>query len=355
MNTISFATGSLGNVPLLEKILQQSLTEIDPKIVLSYADPLGLPQLRAQIARLYSPELTEENVMITSSAQQALGIIFDYLLHGVEKDIFVQEPTYFGTLRILRKYQSVKIIPFQNIETIENEIKKSLNGIIYITSNFNSSGKSLSQEEKNTLVKIAEETGLIIIEDNPHDFLYFDKRKPSNIFELMPQHTTYVSGFSKILAPGIRVGYIITEKKMIKELKSEKMDQDIFTSTLGQQICINALKHREYLEELRIYAKEMRDKALIYLEETFGAEKGFIWNIPDGGIFISGQFANYINGNEVIRIARENYDLLLEDDRFTYSNGKSRNTTRINFIQNSDDALKEGIARLYQAFKEVRK
>lgn len=354
MNKICFATGSLGNVPVLEIVLKQSLSEVDPKILLNYGDPLGLPELRKQIAELYGGNITEENILITSSAQQALGIVFDYLLQEEKNKIFVQKPAYFGTLRLLKK-QNAKIIPFENLETIEDKLNYAELSVIYLTSNFhNPTGETLSEEEKKKLAISAKENNSIIIEDNPYDFLYFGKERPNNIFELAPKNTIYVSGFSKILGPGIRMGYIIADKEIIAKLRSEKINQDIFTSTLGQQVCSNALKQAQYLGELRTYFKDKRNLALSLLEEQFKAEKDFTWNEPNGGIFILGKFSENIDSEEVMRIAKDKYGLLLEKDNYTYNDGMSRNTTRINFVQNSEEDLREGIARLYKAFQEVK-
>ena len=355
MDKISFATGSLGNVPVLEKVLKQSIVEVDPKLLLGYSDPSGLPELRKQIADLYDSGIAKENIMITSSVQQALGIVFDYLAQEIKKEVFVQEPAYFGILRIFRKHQDAKITPFDVFGTIEDRLRTSESGVVYLTSNFhNPTGKTLSLERKKKLAKNAEESGLIIVEDNPHDFLYYNGERPDNIFELTPGNTIYVSGFSKILGPGLRVGYVIADKKTIAELKSEKISQDIFTSTLGQQVCVNALRQTEYLEDLRGYFRSKRDLALSCFKEQFGAEEDFVWSKPKGGIFILGQFSENIDGAKIAAIARDKYGLALEKDKYTYSDCKSRNTTRINFVQNSDDILREGIMRLYQAFNEVK-
>lgn len=355
MDKISFASGSLGNVPVLEKVLKQSIAEIDPKLLLGYSDPSGLPELRKQIADLYDSGIAKENIMITSSVQQALGIVFDYLTQERRIEIFVQEPAYFGILRIFRKHQVAKFTQFEDFETIEDKLRNSEYGFVYLTSNFhNPTGKTLSSEKKDELAKNATENGLIIVEDNPHDFLYYNGERPDNIFELAPENAIYVSGFSKILGPGLRVGYVIADKKTIAKLKSEKISQDIFTSTLGQQVCVNALRQTEYLEDLRGYFRSKKDLALSCLEEQFVAEEDFVWSRPKGGIFILGQFSDSINGAKIAEIAREKYGLTLEKDKYTYSDGRSRNTTRINFVQNPDDILRKGIMRLYQAFIEVK-
>ncbi len=355
MDKISFASGSLGSVPVLERVLKESISQVDLRMLLGYADPLGLPELRKQIAELYGNGFTEENVMITSSAQQALGIVFDYLAGEGRTNIFVQEPAYFGIFRIFRKHQDAQLMPFEDLSTIEDSLRTSENGIVYLTSNYhNPTGETLSPERKTKLAGIAKESGLVVVEDNPYDFLYFDEERPQNIFALAPQNTIYVSGFSKILGPGLRVGYVIADKETITKLKSGKISDDIFTSTLGQQVCSQALRQSDYLAKLRRYFKGKRDFALSCLEEQFEAEEEFVWNKPEGGIFILGKFIDSVDGKEVARIAEDKYGLTLEKDKYTYNNGKSRNTTRINFVQNPDDVLREGVVRLYKAFREVK-
>lgn len=354
MTEISFATGSLGRVPILEEMLKKSLSKIDYQLLLNYGDASGLPELRKQIAKLYSCGITEENIMITSSAQQALNIVFEYL--DKKNRIFAQEPTYFGTVRILRNKQNIELTTFEEIGSIEDKLKKMPSGVLYLTSNFhNPTGKTMSPEEKQGLAKKAKEIGLIIIEDNPYDFLYFGEEMPNNIFGLAPKNTLYVSGFSKMLAPGLRVGYIIADADTIKNLKSRKIDYDLFTSTLSQQVCLNALQHPEYLTKLRNYFKNKRDLALSCLDEQFSGEEGFKWNKPEGGIFMLGKLDERVPVDELAKVAQEHYRLILEKDGHTYFDGRSRNTIRINFVQNPDNLLKEGIERLHLAYEEVCK
>lgn len=353
MNEISFASGSLGKVPVLEEVLGNALSEVDTGSLLDYSSPLGMVELREQVAGLYGSNLTAENVMITSSAQQGLVITFDHLLSSGMYEVAAQEPAYFGVLRILGRESSVNVMPFENIDEV---MESTESRIIYLTSNFhNPTGRTLTEHEKSMLVQGAEDSQSVIVEDNPHDFLYFNGERPTNVFEMAPNNTIYVGGFSKILAPGLRIGYVIADPETIQKLKSWKIDQDIFTSSLGQQICVSALQNPEYLGQLRTYFKEKRDLALQSLDEHFSGQEGFEWNRPEGGIFIFGQFAQGINGTEVAKAAKEKYGLILEKDKYDYTDKETRNTMRINFVQNSDDALRDGISRLYKAFNEVRK
>ncbi len=351
---ISFASGSLRNVPVLERVLRQSLSEVNTKMLLGYADPLGLPELRKRVAELHEAGLTKENVMITSSAQQGLALVFEYLEGNGKASTFFQEPAYFGAIRILKKKPSNHLIASSEFKNLESLLVKETPAAIYLTSNFhNPTGISISDGEKIKIAEYAIKHGSVVIEDNPYDLLYYGPQRPSNILSSAPKNTIYVSGFSKVLAPGLRTGYIIADSKTIDEIKSLKITADIFTSTLTQKVCEEALKHPEYLEGLRCHFKQKRDLALATLENYFCEEKEFSYTRPEGGIFILGTFGGSISVEKLRDTALSRHGLILEKDEPSYFNGKSRNTTRINFVQNPDDMLTEGIGRLYNAFKEA--
>jgi 2-aminoadipate transaminase len=349
MKKISFASGSLGKNRLLEGVLKKAIGKVNAGKLMNYENPLGLPELRESIAKLYGKNITAENVMITSSSQQALAIAIKYLARD-KKVFLVQEPAYFGILRLIK---NERVTTFGNLNELDLKNSLTADSVIYLTSNFrNPTGESLPWEEKVELAEHCQRTGATIIEDNPHDLLYFENGKPVNIFELAPENTIYVGGFSKILAPGIRVGYIISSRQLIEAIKAEKINEDIFTSTLGQYACLNALEQPEYLEKLRHQFKIKRGIALKSLDKYFAGEKNVKWNIPDGGIFIQLELPANIDMLKFIEIARSKHNLVLDDDRFFYIDGKSRNTTRINFVQNSEKNLQEGMGKLFKAYKE---
>lgn len=347
MERISLSNGSLGKVPVLEKVLQESIKKIDVEKLFDYGDPLGNLELRKKIASLFSERIDKDNVMVTSSSQQALMITMDYLLQS-RKRIFIQEPAYFGIVRLSKGKEAATFAEVKDLEKLNIQ-----NSIIYLTSNFQGF-KSMNTADKIRIAELSKERDAIVIEDNPYDFVYFQKERPNNIFELAPINTIYVNGFSKILAPGLRVGYIIADKKYTKGLKSIKINHDIFTSTMGQLTCLEALKHFEYADDLRRYFKAKRDLILRLLEYYFAHEEGFRWNTPEGGIFIMAHIPNSVPLNELIEVAREKYNLILEYDKCSYLDGKSRNTLRINFVKNSDVLLMEGIKRLQKTYEEIK-
>lgn len=355
MRNISFATGSLGRDDLIEINLHRALKKVEPESLFAYGDPLGLPALRERIAKLRS--VSPENVLVTSSTQQALGIVMSFLSkHGSVK-VKVMQPAYFGVYRLLKAHEMVAV-PFWPSDDLPAQMYQTTSphgefhpAIVYLTSNFHSpTGLSLPDAAKQAIAS----SGAWIVEDNPYDDLFFTK-KPSTIRELAPERTFYLGGFSKIVAPGLRVGYVIAPTKAMRALKSLKIDQDIFTSTLSQEVCLHAIED-EYLDSLRTRYREMRDMALeslfFNLNESQTAPT-WRWSMPEGGIFLRLVLFG-VNIADVSRLAAEK-GLTLEDERHTYWNGQGGNTTRLNFVLNDKAKLREGLHRLREATKEARK
>ena len=349
MDRICFATGSLGEAPVLLDILDSSMSKIDARKLLGYSAAQGLDELREMIVNLHQLLITKDNVLITSGGQQSLGIAFDYIAQHTEK-ILLQEPAYFGAVRLLKK-SKMSVETFSGFSNLDSILRRTDAKAVYLTSNFqNPSGECLPDDAKAAIAGIAREKGILIVEDNPYDLLYYDNDPRSTLFRSSPENILYLGSFSKILAPGLRTGYIIGDEKSIKKLKALKIDEDLFTSTLSQQVCLYALQEKRYLDGLRKSNKERRDNLLKSFEKYFGQDEGISWSRPEGGIFIQLKF-RHIDSEKLVRIASEKYNLVLESDAYSFFDGKGRNTMRINFVQNDKEAAEEGIRRLYECVK----
>jgi 2-aminoadipate transaminase len=339
------ATGSLGRVPLLESILKEALRQLDPGLLLHYGEPMGMPELRHRIAGLH-PGVDADQVMITASAQQGLALVLEHLRH-TGGTVLVQQPAYFGALRLLKAH-GLSAVAFHDYRELLEGIR--IARVVYLTSNFhNPTGGSLSPGEKQRIAELARQCAAVVVEDNPYDQLYYGE-KPTTIREITPRNTFYVSGFSKTLGPGVRVGYVVADREKLGQLKPRKIELDLFTSTLGQQLCLAALR-ADYLDALRVHFKAKRDLALASLEQYLSG--AVTWNKPAGGIFILLSLPGAVPVSTVREIAATRQGLLLEDDRYAYLDGRSRNTIRVNFVQNPDALLVEGIRRLARALQEA--
>lgn len=346
MQKISLASGSLGDSMVIKKLLFSITKDVDPVLIMNYEDCRGLKELRQEIININKLDLNDDAVLITSSAQQALRIIFTFL---EERRIFVQRPTYFGALRIIKEKKKINF--FDQIEELWN-IDWDDGDVIYLTSNFhNPTAYSVNNEEKKKLAQMAKKKSVVIIEDNPYDLLYYEGGKRKNIFDYDQKQVIYVNSFSKILAPGLRVGYIIADPRIIQNLKSIKITEDLFTSTLNQEICLRAIKNNTYLDDLRKEFRKKRDIALQILKDNLSDIRDISWTEPMGGIFINIQFPLNIDMKEFIDLAQEKYNLILESDQYNFYDSRSRNTCRINFVQNSADDLRDGLCRLSEIIK----
>lgn len=337
---------------------------------LQYSTTEGYRPLREMIARhisRFSSEVGADNILITSGSQQALDFVGRLFVNRGDY-IVVESPTYLGALQAWNAY-GAQYIPVRADEhgMIVDELEAALRvgpKFIYVLPNFqNPSGSTLSLERRKQLVKIADKYGVPIIEDDPYGQLRYEGEHIPSIVALDSEYrgpngghysgnVIYLSTFSKLLAPGLRLGWVIAPAEVIRKLVLSKQAADLHTSSFNQYVAFEAAKGGfldEHVKVIRATYKERRDVMIEMMEEMFPA--GVTWRKPKGGMFLWSILPEGMDSAEVLKRAIEKKVAFVPGEAF-HPIGGGKNTLRLNFSYSSPETIREGISRLGITLKE---
>lgn len=338
-------------------------------LALQYGTTEGFAPLREMVARhteKYGLSITPDNVMITSGSQQALDLIGKVFINRGDH-ILVENPTYLGALQAWNAYGAEYItVKSDEHGMITDELEAALRSgpkFIYVLPNFqNPTGTTLLLERRKKLVELADNYGVPIIEDDPYGQLRFEgEHLPSvavvdNQFRSLDTtysgNVIYLSTFSKILAPGIRLAWVIAPTEVIRKLVQAKQGADLHTSTFNQMVA-HEVGHGGFLDKhvltiRRIY-KERRDAMLDSLEEHM--PEGVKWTHPQGGLFLWATLPQDMDSTEILKDAINQKVAYVPGDSF-HPNGGGKDTIRFNFSYCRPEVINEGISRLGKVLKK---
>lgn len=338
---------------------------------LQYSTTEGYKPLRDMIARhnaRYSVEVTPENILITSGSQQALDFIGRLFVNRGDY-IVVESPTYLGALQAWNAYgaQYIAVRADENgmvVDELEEALRKGPK-FIYVLPNFqNPSGSTLSQERRNKLVELADKYGVPIVEDDPYGQLRYEGDHIPSVVYLDSKfrgpngghysgNVIYLSTFSKLLAPGLRLAWVIAPPEVIRKLVMAKQAADLHTSSFNQYVAYEVGKGGfldEHVKVIRATYKERRNVMLEMMEEMFPSEMR--WTHPLGGMFLWGILPEGMDAADALKIAIERKVAFVPGAAF-HPNGGGANTMRLNFSYSSPDTIREGITRLGKVLKEL--
>ncbi len=351
------ATERVLHSPLGAKALQYGATE-------------GYMPLREMIARhtsRFNIEISVDNILITTGSQQALDLLGKIFINRGDR-ILVENPTYLGALQAWNAYGAEYItVPSDEHGMITSELEQALRfgpKFIYVLPNFqNPTGVTLSLERRRQLVELADRYGVPIIEDDPYGQLRFEgEHLPAvNVMDselrglnhgTYTGNVIYLSTFSKILAPGFRLAWVIAPPVVISKLVQAKQGTDLHTPTFNQVIA-HEVGHGGFIDkhvELinRVY-RERRDVMLEALEEHMPA--GVTWTHPEGGLFLWMTLPEGSNTVDIFKDAVEEKVAFVPGFSF-FPRGDVHNTARLNFSNSNPEMINEGIARLARVVRK---
>jgi len=340
---------------------------------LQYSTTEGYLPMREMIARhnaRYSVRVTAEHIMITSGSQQALDFIGRVFVNRGDY-IVVEEPTYLGALQAWNAYGAQYItVRTDEHGMVMDELESALRigpKFIYILPNFqNPSGCTLSLERRMKLVELADKYGVPIVEDDPYGQLRYEGEHIPSVATLDSRYRNdnggeytgnviYLSTFSKLLAPGLRLAWVIAPPQVIRRLVMTKQAADLHTSSFNQHVAYEVAKNGfldEHVKVIRATYKQRRDAMLEIMEEMF--PPNVRWTKPQGGMFLWGMLPENVDAAEVLKTAIERKVAFVPGAAF-HANGGGANTMRINFSYSTPETIREGISRLGTTLKEALK
>jgi 2-aminoadipate transaminase len=341
------------------------------KVALQYGASEGYEPLREMIARhtsRYGIKAGPENVLITSGSQQALDLIGKLLINPGDR-ILVEAPTYLGALQAFNVYGAEYVSVPSDEDGIRTDLLegplRSGPKFMYVLPNFqNPGGTTLSEGRREQLVLLAERFGIPIVEDDPYGQLRYEGEHlpPLVVLDRVNLrrdngysigNVIYLSTFSKTLAPGLRLGWIVAPPDVITKMIQLKQGADLHTSTFTQVVAYEVARDNfldEHIKVIRRVYGERRDAMLASLEEFFPPEVS--WTRPKGGLFLWVTLPEGMDCQKLFDTAIKENVAFVPGDSFYANNGaEGRRHFRLNFSYVPPDQIREGIRRLSTAVK----
>ena len=359
----SFAGGypSADTFPL--EAIQQTIAEVIAKYgakAFQYGATQGVPELRDAVAKRYGVPV--ERVQITSSSQQGIDVCTRVLVNPGDV-ILTSSPSYLGALQSFRSYRAdVRGVAHnENIEEFQAAYEQMIAQVseegkkikfLYMIPDFqNPSGESLTLEERKMLVALAEKYDFLIVEDSPYRELRYEGEHIPTMYSLSPDHVIHLGSFSKIFAPGFRLGWAIAHPDILDKIYVCKQSLDLCPPILDQYVAAEFLSSGRLDENLKksvaLY-KGKRDLLLSLLNEHM--PQGVKWTHPEGGLFL---FLTMPEGFEAVKFYDKSLDagVAYVAGEFFHPDGSGKNTMRLNFSFMTEEKIRAGVKLLAELLK----
>ena len=335
-----------------------------PREALQYAASEGYAPLREWVAAEMAAQgvaVDASQVLITAGSQQGLDLVGKVLIDAGSR-VAVESPTYLGALQAFVPYEP----EFVAIEGDDGgPIAASLAEagrrarFFYVLPNFqNPSGRSIGDARRDELVAAAAAAGVPIVEDNPYGDLWFDDAPARPIAARWREGTVYLGSFSKVLAPGLRLGYVIAPPPVLAKLVEAKQAADLHTPGFNQRIVHEIVKGgflREHVPTIRARYRRQRDamQAALLAHLPTAGRLACRWQMPGGGMFFWVELPDSVDSDVLLARAVAAGVAFVPGAPF-YASAPRRNTMRLSFVTVAPDAIERGIALLAAALRELQ-
>jgi len=319
----------------------------------------------AEVMRAEAMEVDEDELLVTTGGQQVIDLVCKTLLDP--GDVVVCEaPTYPGAVPTFCAYQAKVVQVTMDRDGMRtDELSSTLDELeraghrpkfIYTVPNFhNPAGVTLSLERRHELVRIASERELLVLEDNPYGLLRYEGSPLPTLRSLDEEFIIYAGTFSKILSPGVRLGWTTAPAPVLAKMNLGKQAADLCSSSISQYFVsayfesVHPPSWEEYVRSLIEIYRRRRDVMLDALAEHFPREAE--WTHPQGGLFIWATLPDYIDTTDLLARALEEH-VAFVPGRAAFVDGRGGSSMRLNFSGVSEDEIREGIRQIGEVVRE---
>jgi 2-aminoadipate transaminase len=322
-----------------------------PHAALQYAASEGLPELREWVAahlRDAGMRVDASQVLITTGSQQGLDLLGKVLVDAGSR-VAVEEPTYLGALQAFGVFEPEwTTVPCDGDGPLPDGLASARGArLLYALPNFqNPSGRCISAPRREALVAAAQAIGLPIVEDNPYGELWYDEPPPAPLAALWPEGVVYLGSFSKVLAPGLRLGYVVAPPVLGQKLLQAKQAADLHTPGFNQRIVLDILRTdllSRHLPTVRAQYKTQRDAMAEALRRHL--PDGCRWETPRGGMFFWIELPAGTDAAALFPHAVERGVAFVPGNAFFAGAGNPA-TMRLSFVTSTPDQIDRGVRLL---------
>jgi 2-aminoadipate transaminase len=335
----------------------------DGKAALQYAASEGYAPLREWVAQdllKQGMKVSPDQVLITTGSQQGLDLVAKILIDAGSR-ILVETPTYLGALQAFTPMEPVAVSVNSDDHGVDPADLRAKVGtgadkarFVYLLPNFqNPTGRTMTEERRAAVAQVAIESGLPIIEDNPYGDLWFDAPPAPSLSSRHPDGSVYLGSFSKILAPGLRLGYLVAPTALYPKLLQAKQAADLHTPSFNQRVVAEVLKDgfiERHVPTIRALYKQQCEAMLAALDREM-AGLGLSWNRPVGGMFLWVQLPKGLKAIPLLAKAVDKGVAFVPGSAF-YAEGADESTLRLSFVTATVDQINTGMTALAAAIRE---
>lgn len=364
---ISFAGGLPNPVSFPQEELKISMNRIADKYkdkIYQYSTTLGLDSLRQFIAsrykKIHNMDITLDNIIITTGSQQALDLIAKVFLDKNDK-VLVEEPSYLGLLQAFSMFEVDFVQTKLNddgldIECLKETANKHHPKLAYLIPNFqNPTGLTYTKENRDLVFDAIKDEDMILIQDDPYGELRFNNEERIPYIGLnKTDKNIYLGSFSKIITPGMRLGYVIAHSEIIKKLETAKQASDLHSNIFAQYLISDYLYNNDldkHIDKIKKLYKEQASAMIGAMEKYF--PKNIKFTYPKGGMFTWVTLEEGKSSTKLFNIALEKNVAFVPGNPFYINQDVDVNTLRLNYTNADSPTIEEGIKRLAQAMEQI--